>query len=201
MKLQPYLTNSMAVSALALLCLSGTYANANTFNYNYAQASYSFINDFDIDQGFKLSGSYDVAYNINVLGSYFLSTSTADDKRIDNLDVYTLGVGYHSDISDATDVLAEIGLFNSNVDGKIGATKFNRDNAGYTLSVGVRHKLQDNIELHARFDHRNSDDVTDNTFTLGSRYYFKSNWSVGAEFNTGADDGSESITGDLRWQF
>jgi len=199
MKLQSYLTNSVAISALTLFGLSGAYAN--TFNYNYAQASYSFINDFDIDQGFKLSGSYDVAYNINVLGSYFLSTSTADDKRIDNLDVYTLGVGYHSDISDATDVLAEIGLFNSNVDGKIGATKFNRDNAGYTLSLGVRHKLQDNIELHARFDHRNSDDVTDNTFTLGSRYYFKSNWSVGAEFNTGADDGSESITGDLRWQF
>ena len=199
MKLQSYLINSLAISALTLFGLPGAYAK--TFNYNYAQASYSFINDFDIDQGFKVSGSYDIAYNINVLGSYFISTSS--DSKVDDvdLDVYTLAVGYHADISDATDLLAEIGLFNSNVDGKIGATKFNRDNSGYTLALGVRHRLQDNIELNARFEHRNSDDVTDNTFTLGSRYYFNPTWSVGLDFNTGADDGSESITGDVRWQF
>ena len=200
MKLLPLLTNAIAISTLSLLSL--TNASADTFNYNYAQAGYSFINDFDIDQGIKISGSYDVAYNINVLGSYFVSTSS-DSKQADDvdLDVYTLGVGYHADISDSTDLLGEISLFNSNIDLKKGAIKINKDNSGYMLSLGARHKLQDNIELHARFDHRNSDDLTDNTFTLGSRYYFKSNWSAGVDFNTGADDGSESITGNLRYQF
>jgi len=200
MKLLPLLTNTIAISTLSLLSL--TNASADTFNYNYAQAGYSFINDFDIDQGIKISGSYDVAYNINVLGSYFISTSS-DPKQADDvdLDVYTLGVGYHADISDTTDVLAEIGLFNTSADAKIGSHTVNKDDSGYTLSAGVRHKLQDNIELQARFDHRNSDDITDNTFTLGGRYYFKSNWSAGLDFNTGADDGSESITGSLRYQF
>lgn len=200
MKLLPLITNKTAISILALCSLTGAYAN--TFNYNYVQGDYSFINDFDIDQGVKISGSYDVSYNINVLGSYFISTSS-DSKKADdvNLDVYTLGVGYHADISDSTDVLAEIGLFNTNLDVKVGSMTVNRDDSGYTLSLGVRHKFQEKLELNARFDHRNSSDVTDNTFTLGSRYYFKPNWSAGIDFNTGADDGSESITGSLRWQF
>lgn len=200
MKLLPLLTNAIAISTLSLLSL--TNASADTFNYNYAQAGYSFINDSDIDQGIKISGSYDVAYNINVLGSYFVSTSS-DSKIADdvNLDAYTLGVGYHTDISDSTDLLAEIGLINTNTDVKIGSKKTNIDNSGYTLSVGARHRLQNNLELQVRFDHRNTKKLTDNTFTLGSRYYFKSNWSVGLDFNTGADDGSESITGNLRYQF
>ena len=200
MKLLPLLKNTIAISTLSLFSL--TNASAETFNYNYAQAGYSFINDFDIDQGVKVSGSYDVAYNINVLGSYFVSTSS-DSKIADDvkLDAYTLGVGYHTDISDSTDLLAEIGLINTNTDVKIGSVKTNIDNAGYTLSVGARHRLQNNLELQIRFDHRNTKKVIDNTFTLGGRYYFKSNWSAGVDFNTGADDGSESITGNLRYQF
>lgn len=194
MKRLPLITNTIAISALTLFGL--TSVNADTFNYNYAQIGYSFINDFDIDQGIKVSGSYDVVDNINVLGSFFKSTST-DSKIVDDLDVYTLGVGYHVDMSDSTDFLAEIGLLNSSVSTKVGSN----DDSGYTLSVGVRHKLKDNIELSARFDHQNTDNVTDNIFTLGSRYYFKSNWSLGFGFNTGADNGSEGITGDLRYQF
>lgn len=191
---------SISLSALALCGM--TSAQANNFSYNYAQAGYAFINDFDVDQGVKVSGSYDVGYNINVLGSYFISTSS-DSKKADDvdLDVYTLGVGYHADISDSTDVLAEIGLFNTNADVKVGNVSLNTDNSGYTLSAGIRHSLQENIEVQARFDHRNSDDITDTSFTLGSRYHFKPNWSAGVDFNTGADDGAESITGDLRWQF
>jgi len=192
MKLLPLITNTLTISTLALFSL--TSANADTFNYNYAQAGYSFINDFEVDQGIKISGSYDVTYNINILGSYFISTSS-DSKKADKVDlgVYTLGVGYHADISNDTDLLAELGLFNSSVDAKKGGFTSSIDNSGYALSVGIRHRLQSNLELNARFDHRNSSELTDNAFTLGSRYYFKPNWSAGIEFNTGADDGSESI--------
>ncbi len=189
----------IAFSALALL---GSNTYANNFNYNYAQIDYSFINDSDIDQGIRVSGSYDVTYNINVLGSYFVSTSS-DSSVADDVDVnlYTLGVGYHYDFANGTDLLGEIGLFNSHTDVKKGGIKINDDNSGYTLSLGVRHRLQDKVELLGRFDHRNSSDLTDNVFTIGSRYYFKPNLSAGLDFNTGADDGSEAISASLRWQF
>lgn len=196
MKILPLIT----ISVLALSS-SLTSAHANNFNYNYAQIGYSFINDFKVDQGVVVSGSYDVGYNVNVLGSYFISTSSEAKNPDVDLDVYTLGVGYHSDISDTTDVIGEIGLFNSNAKAKIGNLSINSDNSGYTLSVGVRHKLQENIELQARFDHRNSNDITDNGITLGGRYTFKPNWSAGLDFNTGANDGAEAIIGSLRWQF
>ena len=192
----------MMVSTLALTGLMASTAHANNFNYNYAQLGYSFFNDFEIDQGVTFSGSYDVTYNVNILGSYFISTSSDSDRADDiDLDNYTLGVGYHTDISDKTDVLGEIGLFNTNVDAKIGNVTVNTDNSGYNLSAGVRHKLQEKIEVNARADHRNSDNVTDTSFTFGGRYYFKPNISAGLDFNTGADDSSESITTSLRWNF
>lgn len=195
MKILPFIT----ISLLALSS-SMTSVHANNFKYNYAQIGYTFINDFKIDQGVKVSGSYDVGYNVNILGSYFLSTSSESNTDID-LNVYTLGLGYHADMSDATDVIAEIGLFNTSADAKVNNITITNDDSGYTLSAGVRHKLQEKIEVLARFDHRNSDNTTDTTFTLGGRYHINLRWSVGVDFNTGADDGEESVTGNFRWEF
>lgn len=195
MKILPFIT----ISLLALSS-SMTSVHANNFKYNYAQIGYTFINDFKIDQGVKVSGSYDVGYNVNILGSYFLSTSSESNTDID-LNVYTLGLGYHADMSDATDVIAEIGLFNTSADAKVNNITITNDDSGYTLSAGVRHKLQEKIEVLARFDHRNSDNTTDTTFTLGGRYHINPRWSVGVDFNTGADDGEESVTGNFRWEF
>lgn len=202
MKRLSLISISTLSGALALGALTNTAKADTNFSYNYAEVGYSFINDADIDQAVKFSASYDINYNVNLLGSYFMSTSS-DSPRADDVDInaYALGIGYHADISDSTDVLAEIGLFNSDADVRVGNVTVNSDNSGYTLSAGLRHRLQEKIEVQARVDHRNSDDVTDTSYTFGGRYYFKPKWSAGLDFNTGADDGSESIIGTLRYQF
>jgi len=190
----------LTLISISTLALSGilTSAHANDFNYNYAQLNYTFFNDFSVDQGISVAGSYDVMDNVNVLGNYFVSTSSDDDVDIDN---YSLGLGYHAPFSYSTDLLGEIGLFNTNADVKVGSTTINTDNSGYFMAVGARHKLKEKIEVNARAEHRNSDNVTDTHFTFGTRYYYKPNVSFGAEFDTGADDSSESISGSVRWDF
>lgn len=186
---------------LALTVVTST-CHANNFSYNFAEIGYSTINDFDIDGGVTLSASYDINYNVNLFGDLFFSTSS-DSNVSDDIDVniYNIGIGYHTAISDKTDVLGEIGLFNSSSDAKVGTVSIEQDSSGYTLAGGLRHKLLDKVEVNARFDHRNGDNMTDTSYTIGSRYYFSPTLSAGIDFNTGSDDGSESLTGSLRWNF
>ncbi len=190
----------LTIISISTLALTSTLmaAQAEEFNYNYAQLNYTFFNDFNVNQGISVAGSYDVMDNVNVLGSYFVSTDSDNNIDIDN---YSLGLGYHAPFSYNTDLLGEIGLFNTNIDAKVGSTTINTDNSGYFMAVGARHKLQEKVEVNARAEHRNSDNVTDTHFTFGGRYYYKPNVSFGAEFDTGADDSSESITTSLRWNF
>lgn len=197
MKLLP----AIAASTLAISAVM-TNASANNFNYNFAQVGYSFINDFDVDEGVIISGSYDVKENINIIGDYFMSTSS-DSAIADDIDVdiYSFGIGYHTPVSDKTDVLAEIGLFNTDSQATARGITIDSDDSGYKLALGARYKFSEKVELRARGDHRNSDDLTDTTLTLGGRYYFNPAISAGLDFNTGADDGSELITTSLRWNF
>ncbi len=188
----------ISISTLAFAAMLNS-AQAEDFSYNYAQLNYTFFNDFGVDQGISVAGSYDVMDNINILGSYFSSTSSGD--KLDKLDNYTLGIGYHAPFNYSTDFFGEAGLFNTSADVKVGRTSVNADNSGYFFAVGARHKFRDKVELDARAEHRNSDNVTDVHYTLGARYYYKPNVSIGAEFDTGADDSSESINTFIRWNF
>jgi len=193
MKLHTLLSSSL------LVLITANSAQANNFNYNYVELGYAAINDSEIEGGVIVSGSYDIKENINIVGDVFVSTSS-DSGNVD-VDSYRLGVGYHMPLSNQTDVLAEAGLFNASAEASGGGITINRDDSGYQLSAGVRHKLAENIELQGRVNYKNSDDISERNYIAGARYYFNPTLSAGAEFNTGADDGSESITTSLRWNF
>lgn len=189
------------ISSSLLVLITSTNAHANNFNYNYVELGYAAITDFEVDEGVVISGSYDIKENINIVGEAFVSTSSDSDTADIDLDSYRLGVGYHMPISDKTDVLAEAGLFNVSVEASSRGITINRDDSGYQLSAGVRHKLAEKIELQGRINYKNSDDLSDRNYVLGARYYFNPAISVAADFNTGAEDGSELITTSLRWNF
>lgn len=208
MNLPPFIRASLKTSsiagtlAIASFSILTTTAHANNFNYNYAQIGYSAVNDFDVDGGITVSGSYDVQENVNLFGEFFVSTSSDSDIADDiDVDIYTFGVGYHTPISDKTDILVDIGLFNTNAEATTGSISIERDDSGYELGLGARHKLTEKVEVNARGEHKNSDNLTDTTYTLGARYHFNPAISAGIDFNTGADDGSETITTSLRWNF
>ncbi len=195
MKLHTLISSSLLVLTIS----TSTYAN--NFNYNYVELGYAAVTDFEINGGVIVSGSYDIQENINIIGDIFVSTGSDTDNVDVDLDSYRLGVGYHMPISGKTDVLAEVGLFNVSAKANSRGITINRDDSGYQLSAGVRHKLAEKIELQGRINYRNSDDLSDRNYQLGARYSFNPAISVGADFNTGAEDGSESLTTSIRWNF
>ena len=187
----------IASSLLTLVTMNS--AHANNFNYNYVELGYAAITDFEVDGGVVVSGSYDIKTNINLIGEAFVSTRS-DSGNVD-IDSYRLGVGYHMPLSHESDVLAEVGLFNVSAEFNNRGTTINQDDSGYQFSAGIRHKLDEKIELQGRVNYKNSDDISERNYVAGARYYFKPNFSVAADFNTGADDGSELLTTSLRWNF
>ncbi len=176
---------------------------ADEHNYNYAQVGYSLVNDSDITSGISASSSYDLYENINLVGNLFVSTSS-DSAVAKNVDAktYSIGIGYHSAITEKTDLLAEINLLNSHssITTK-GGDKIKINDSGHMISIGSITQLNDKVELLLRADKRNSDSLLGTVFTIGALYKLNNKTDVVGSFNTGASDGSEVITASVRWSF
>jgi hypothetical protein len=191
------------ILTVCVLSLSGFVSSvqADDINYDYVEVGYSLVNDSNATGGVTLSGSYDVFDNINVIGNLFISTTT-DNTIADDVDVtsYTLGLGYHKKYSDTLDFFGEFRLLNSDSSGSHKGVDVNVDDTGHVLAVGVRSKVNDKVEFLGRLDRRNSDVASGSVFTFGARYKYNEKASLGLDFNTGASDGSETLTASIRWK-
>jgi len=194
----------LPIFAACAFSLSGFVSNvqASDINYDYVEVGYTLINDFDASGGVSVSGSYDIFDNINVIGSLFVSTST-DSTAFDDIDIttYSLGFGYHSSSSDTLDFFAEARLLNTDTTATTKGIKVNQDDTGSVMSLGIRSQLNDKVELLGRIDRRNTDALSETVFTFGGRYERNNKLSFGLEFNTGADNGSETLTASIRRNF
>ena len=188
------------ILAICALSLSGFVSSvqANNINYDYMEVGYSLVNDSVVSGGLTLSGSYDIYDNINVLGNLFISTSSDKPAPRDaEVTAYTIGFGYHKNVSEKMDVFAEALLLNT--DSTVGP--INIDDTGYIAAVGVRSPLNDKVELLGRIERRNSDNLSETVFTFGGLYKYSEKTFLGLKLNTGAGDGSEALTASIRWNF
>ncbi|MCK5812616.1 MAG: hypothetical protein KAH03_00090 [Cocleimonas sp.] len=201
MKIFPLFVSSI----LALSCFNAnaeSRTNANNFNYDYAQIGYYFSNNTDAKGGLTLSTSYDIYDHVNILTNYSFSVRSkhkAPDKykRKD----YSLGLGYHLSLNDymeQTDLFAELLLLNTHASATMAGENSKSDESGRALALGLRKRLTDDMELIARID-KPSVPVSDTIFGLGLLYKYSNSTTLGLNFNTGADDGSEVLTASMRW--
>lgn len=199
MKLKSLLTIS-AFTAIGLI----SSAQASDFNYNYVEGSYSALNDEFIDGAFNVKGSYDITENINIIGGY-TKYNIPDDINGD-ADNYKIGIGYHTPITEKTDLVTDISYQAVNVEDN--DTGESLEASGVGVKLGVRHKFSDSIEANASLEHVKLDEDeydmsgTGTTIDLGGRYHINEAMSAGLNFSTGTEDGSpESLTSSLRWNF
>jgi hypothetical protein len=190
-------------SALALSCLSAN-AESNNFSYDYAQVGYYFSNNSDIKGGVTLATSYDIYDHVNILVNYAFSLRS-NHKSPDKYKTkdYSLGLGYHlslNDYMDQTDLFAEISLLNTHTSITAAGKNSKTDKSGRALALGMRKTLSDKMELIARID-KPSVPTSDTIFGLGVLYKYSDTTTLGLNFNTGADDGSEVLTTSMRWSF
>lgn len=157
------------ILAAATLALSAT-AVAQTPSYNYFQAGYESV---DIDDnvginadgdGFTLGGSYVVADNWHIFGSY---STIGLDFSIDVNEIQ-LGGGYHTDISNKTSFFADLAWVRAEVE----ASGFGSvDDSGYGIAIGLRSNVTDRVELAGALSLVDFGDGGDSTAVSGAAWY------------------------------
>jgi len=152
---------ALSVSAAAL---------AETPSYNYIEGFYQRVDldddfGFNIDgDGFGVGGSYEIAGNWHVFGGY---STFGLDFDID-LNELAVGAGYHTDISDAASLYANLAYINAEID-VLGFGSV--DDNGYGVMVGVRGMVSERLELDGNLSYVDLGDGSDGTALGASALY------------------------------
>ena len=186
----------VSVAALSsTLALGVGAAHAADFNYNYVEGS---LQDIDINgtdsEAATLSGSFDVAPNINIVAGYSAEqiSTPAGFSDID-VDTFKLGLGYHAPVGDNTDLTASVTAISKDMD-VVG------DDTGYGVGVGLRHQINDAIELGARVEYVDIYDADDTTLEINSRFRVADGVSLGLAYSTSAEE-VDTLSAGVRFDF
>ena len=165
------------VLLLVLLVVAGPAA-ADGLSYNYVQAAYASA-DIDADDmgidvdgdGWAIGGSVAVSDNVHLFGGY---TALGLDFGVD-YDEFNLGVGYNHSITENVDFVAGL----SYIKGEAEAFGMSADDDGYGLSIGLRSKLSDTIELEGGIQYADTDGGSSTAFSAGIPFDLTDNVAFG----------------------
>ena len=166
-----------------LIFLLVLFADASAdFDYNYFEFSYADIefDDFDVDgDAWGIGGSYELNDDIFVFGGY----QSADLDFSVDATTFRIGVGYHTPLSEAVDLVGNVSYLWTEVDvpglGDV-------DDDGFGLGVGVRYAATPQVELNGAINYVDFSDGGDDTaLSVGGLYNFTDAFTagVGASFS------------------
>ena len=109
-------------------------------------------------------------------------------RRYVNFTELNLGLTSHSSITPETDIFGSFSVLK--VEGEIddGSTTTSDSDTGNTISVGLRHMINNTVELNASLTRENIFDDTIIINSFGARLYASEIFSVGVGYFTGNDD-------------
>jgi len=199
MKKQLAVAVALAVAPLA--------AFADGHSYTYLEAGYAQLDQelpapagFEIDDiqagGAYFAGSVAVAPSIHFFGAYrqgddVVGISAAPIGEIDRAGVDMsqgqLGVGWHHDLRERTDLVSEVSWLRTKIDVK-NDEQGAEEGEDWRVAVGVRHLIADNVEVWVKGNYTDGD-LYDGAFSVsgGVQYKLTRNWGLVAEAEGGGD--------------
>lgn len=178
-----------------LLAVVPLAAQAEDMSYSYVELGW---NELDLDDtvdgdGLGLRGSIGFAENFFAFADYSMFEFPGNV----DLELYTVGIGAHIDMTENMDLVGRIGY--ANADAEVGGTGF-PDDSGYLVSAGVRGRVMDGLELEGGVVHVDfGNDADDTALSLGGRYFFTENFAVGLDAQFG--DTLDTIFAGVRYAF
>lgn len=177
---------TMAFSGGAIAGPAWTYVDAGYLRANSGD---------DTADGYSLMGSFGLdIFHVN--GEWVDGTDSDDD----DFDGYRIGAGIHPAITDATDLVLEIGYSELSWD------DFSNDPSWIDLTLGVRSMISDSFELNSSIvtemgdsDTGSDDDFTEIILNVGGQYFFTDNISLNATVGVGSENNVAKFG--ARWSF
>lgn len=173
-------------------------AQADGLSYSYVEAGYvnTDVDGFNKEvDGFMLRGSAEIVDRLFVFASYSDQSTSIFGSDLD-LQMFDIGLGYAWPLAERTDVYGKVGYTKAEAD----YPGLRLDDDGYLLSVGLRSRVIDQLELEGSVNYVDlSDSGDDTSFGAAARWYFTERFAFGVEGDFG-DDATVWGLG-VRWNF
>lgn len=181
------LFTSLLLSALS----TSTVAIAKSPSWNNVGVGYINVDIDDVDyepSGFALFGSHLVNENIYVHAKYL---STEDDIFGEDLEITTLnlGLGYRHSLNVATDLFGEVSYLSADAE----YNNQSEDENGYSLAIGVKSMLTENVEGVLSASRDSIDGESDTAINLELSYFVSEQFSFGAGYSFSDEANSLSL--------
>lgn len=168
-----------ALLASALLLASST-AGAAGFGYSYLELGYGEVDDGD---ALFFGGAAQLQRGLGVVGSYY----TIDFDEDADGEIFTGGLQFNTPIGAKTDFVGSVQLINAEIEYKIYRGRFlgtyteSEDDTGLLLRGGIRHALQQNLQLEGDISYNTNDFWEDDELGIkaGVRFYADRQLSIG----------------------
>lgn len=170
-----------AMVGTLLLAAAPIASQAEDMSYSFLDLGYAETNldGGPTGDGFGARGSVGFAENFFVFADYL----TQDFGLVD-IDVYSVGLGGHMDLSDSVDLVGRVGYLKADAS----AGGLSGDDDGYMASAGVRARLAPQFELEGNLIYRDLGGGADDTaVAVGARYHFTEMFAIGAEYEMSDD--------------
>lgn len=185
------------IALLSSVVALSVHAQAADFSYNFVEAGFGTF-DTDVNGGeieseaLGFSGSFELDNNLFVRVGY--STEDVDDYDVEGT-LLGFGIGGFTPISEKTNAYAQFSFLRAEVE----AAGFGSDDdTGYGFDVGIRHMLNEKIEVNAAVGVTSLFDETDTGFGFGGRLHLNDRASFGVNYSK-ADD-TTGMTFSLRFE-
>jgi hypothetical protein len=187
---------------LALLAATLAFApllvRAEGPSYSFVEAGYivTDIDDFDEEfDGFGIGGSFEFVENWFLYASYLDQTAEISNVDIDATG-FDVGFGYAFPLTDTMDLYGKLGY----TEVEIEVFDESVDDDGYALSLGLRARVIEQLELEGAVNYVDlSDSGDDTSLGLAARWYFMPQFALGIEGAFGDDANSYGVS--ARWEF
>ena len=188
---------------LGLFGLQGS-AMAASFNYNVVSLAYlnqtvqmnGISNDLkasglELEAGFEVNKQFVVRVGV---GSATGDVTIAGTKVTLDVDARMLGILFHAPISPNTDVVLGASLLQGEMKAKASGFPTQTESMdGQNVLLGVRHRLNNTIELQVGADQTFIDGESDTDLNLGIEGYVMKDVSIGLHFSSNEDSKVTSL--------
>ena len=150
--------------------------------------------DKDVD-GVALRASFEITDQVFVFGSFSNQSTSIFDNDVDLMS-FRIGAGYAWPIAKNVDVFGKVGY--GRVEADVPGPNLSDD--GYTLGVGMRGRVLEQLELEGAVNYTDLNDSGDDTsLGLAARYFFTPRFAGGLEGEFG--DNVDTYGVNVRWNF
>jgi hypothetical protein len=182
------------VTALVSLSLPCAVSAAD-FDYTFVDAG--LVNTeldagpFDVDgDGLGVSGSIGISDSMHIVAGY---SDVGYDFSVDSTS-WNVGLGFHTDINDDLDFVADVSYIDVQVDTPFGSA----DDDGLGVGAGIRFHAGEKVELDASLQYVDLEE-SDTVLNVGGRFYFNDSFALNAGISD-ADAGMSWLVG-IRAEF